>query len=135
MRDDHERFLQAGGQVAAVGMGTVEQTAEFRRSLRLPFTCLADPEKNAYRAYGLGQAKLGQIAGPRMWRLGLRAIFRGGIGRPTGDVWQMPGTFIIDSRGIIRFAHYPATSVDRPANDELIDVLRSIARGTAQAVE
>jgi hypothetical protein len=92
----------------------------------LPFVCLADPEKIAYRAFGLRQGTLGQVAGPRMWLGGLRAVVRGGIGTPQGDPWQMPGTFVVDRVGIIRFAHYGATSVDRPNNDELVRVLEGI---------
>ena len=127
MRDDHERFLRAGGQVALVGMGSVEQTAAFQQSQRLPFRCLADPEKIAYRAYGLRQGTLGQIAGPRMWLRGLKAALRGGVGIPVGDVWQMPGTFIIDREGMIRFAHYSTSTVEWPSNNELIGVLKSLA--------
>ena len=67
-----------------IGMGTVEQTAAFQQALRLPFRCLADPERIAYRAYGLRRGTLGQVAGPRMWLRGLRAIVRGGIGVPVG---------------------------------------------------
>jgi hypothetical protein len=102
VRDEHQRFVQAGGQVAMVGMGTVEQTAAFREAMRLPFRCLADPEKVAYRAFGLRQATLGQVAGPRMWLRGVKAMLRGGLGLPIGDPWQMPGTFVIDGAGETR---------------------------------
>jgi peroxiredoxin len=62
-----------------------------------------------------------------MWLRGLKAVLRGGVGIPVGDVWQMPGTFVIDREGTIRFAHYPSSSVEWPSNGELLRLLDSIA--------
>lgn len=124
MRDDYKRFLDAGGDVAVVTMGTADQTAAFRERIQLPFICLADPERVAYRAFGVPKGTFGQIAGPAVWRGGLKAVLRAGFGKPVGDVLQLQGSFIIDQHGIIRFVHLPQHSADRPTNEELIAQLR-----------
>jgi peroxiredoxin len=125
VRDDYARFQQVGGAVAVVTMGSVEQTATFRSQMALPFLCLADPERRAYHAYGLTRGRLSQIAGPAVWLGGLKAIVRGGAGKPVGDVRQLHGSFVIDRNGIVRYIHRPTNSADRPTNDELIGVIQS----------
>jgi peroxiredoxin len=124
VRDNYDRFLEAGGDVTVVTMGNVAQTAAFRDRNRLPFTCLADPERVAYKAFGVPVGTVGQIAGPAVWGGGLKAVLRAGFGKPVGDILQLHGSFIIDRDGIIRFIHLPRHSADRPTNDELIAQLR-----------
>ena len=128
MRKDYQRLRDAGGELVVVTMGNVEQTDHFRRSFDAPFTFLADSEQTAYRAYGLARGTLGQIAGPSVWLPALRALARGGSGKPVGDVRQMPGSFVIDRQGIIRHAHYPAHQADRPQPDDIVRVLQGLAK-------
>ncbi|MBP86709.1 MAG: hypothetical protein CMJ64_08335 [Planctomycetaceae bacterium] len=120
VREEYERFLEAGGDVAVVTMGTSEQTAAFRERNQLPFICLADPKRVAYEAFGVPRGTVAQVAGPAVWGGGLKAVLRAGIGKPVGDVLQLHGSFIIDRDGIVRFFHLPKNSVDRPTNEELI---------------
>ncbi len=120
VRNDYEKFLTTGGDVAVITMGTVEQTVAFRNRNELPMVCLADPERLAYRAYGVRRAGILGVAGPAVWAGGLKATLRAGIGKPIGDVMQMHGSFIVDPASIIRYAHRPKNSADQPTNDELI---------------
>ena len=123
MRKDYQRLRDAGGELVVVAMGNVEQTDQFRRSFDAPFTFLADTEQTAYRAYGLARGTLGQIAGPSVWLPAIKALARGGAGKPVGDVRQMPGSFVIDRQGIIRLAHYPTHQADRPRPDDILRAL------------
>jgi peroxiredoxin len=109
-------------------MGSPEQVAEFRRRLELPFTCLSDPERTAYQAYGLARGSLKQIAGPKVWLKGLKALLRRGAGRPAGDIMQMPGAFVIDTAGRLRLAHRSADSGDLPTVGELLSAVERIPR-------
>jgi peroxiredoxin len=129
VRDDYQRFLDAGGDVAVITMGSVEQTAVFRERNRLPFVCLADPQRIAYQAYGVPRASVMQVAGPAVWAGGLKATLRAGFAKPVGDVLQLHGSFIVDGQGVIRFIHLPAHSADQPANSELIERLKNLASG------
>lgn len=126
MRNDYERFRLADGKVAVVTMGSPQQAADFREKKRLPFPCLSDPEQNLYRAFHLPRAGFGQMAAPAVMLAGPKALFRGGLGVPRGDIKQMPGTFVIDRDGIIRLAYYSTNIADNPANDRLIEVLESL---------
>ena len=127
MRDEQKRFRDAGGEAAVVAMGTPQQAAEFRRRMNLPFVVLADAEQQLYRAFGVGRGTFAQIAGPAVWLSGAKALLRGGVGKPTGDVLQMSAAFVIDQHGIVRLAHRSVNSADNPTNDELIEKLQQIS--------
>lgn len=129
VRNDYQRFLTAGGDVAVITMGSVEQTAAFRERNRLPFVCLADPTRTAYRAYGVPRASVLQVAGPAVWAGGLRATLRAGVGKPVGDVLQLHGSFVVDTRGVIRYIHLPKHTADQSTNKELIGELKKLAGG------
>ncbi len=129
MREDYQRYRDAGAELIVATMGDVEETDRFRRKFDAPFTFLADSEQTAYRAYGLDRGTLGQIAGPRVWLPAIKALARGGTGKPVGDILQMPGTFVIDREGIVRLAHYPKHQADRPRPDDVVGVLEGISEG------
>lgn len=111
---------QAGGQVVAITMGTPAQAARFREAMQLPFPCLSDAERRAYRAYGVPLASVAQIAGLEVWAPGLRALVRGGFGRPIGDVRQLQAAFLVDTSGTVRHAHRGRNSADVPDPQTLL---------------
>ena len=127
MREDYPRIEQAGGELFVVTMGTVRQTAAFRQRLKARFVFLADPQQKVYAAYGLDRGTLLQIAGPKVWLPAIRAIARGGAGKAVGDIWQMPGAFVIDREGRVRYAHYPTNQADRPNHNEIVRTLESLS--------
>lgn len=124
MREDYECFRQAGGEVAVVTMGTPDQMAEFRKRLDLPFACFADPGRIAYQAFELAKGSIGKVAGMAVWKKSFMALLRHGGGLPVGDPMQMPGAFVIDSAGVIQFAHYPRNSADHPSHESMIKTVR-----------
>lgn len=131
VRDEYERFTAAGGQVAVVTMGGPEQARQFREYYELPFLLLSDPEQVVYRAYHVPRGGLLSVAGPSMWAAGAKSLLNRGVGKIVGDPYQLPGSFVIDRKGKIAFAHRGKTSADVPTNDELVAVLKGLAAGTS----
>ncbi len=130
MRRRKDGFDELGARVVLVGLGTVEETADFRAKFDMPFEMIADPGKRLYRAFGLKQASTGKLLSPGMAVKGVAAILRGhGVGKPQGDVRQLPGVFIIDTGGKLRYRYYAEGPADHPAPEELIAVLQSIRGG------
>lgn len=129
LRANRRRFEQAGGAVFLIGQGTEEDGRAFLNRLDLPFPCLLDPDRRAYRAFGLATATPLQIlapsAGPAFVRANLNARTRQ-RGLAGGSFWQLPGTFVVDAGGTIRFAHRNRTVADSPKNEALLEVLASI---------
>lgn len=121
MRRDHERFAALGATLAVVGQGTPHQSADFVRALDLPYPVLADPERVAFRAFGLVEGGLGAFANPGAAWAVLRAVGGGAGGGPVvGSVRQLPGAFVVDRGGILRFAKPARHAADTASTDELV---------------
>lgn len=129
MRDSYQRIEAAGGQVVAITMGSTSQAADFRQRLKLPFSCLADPQRIAYQAWQIPLAGVNEVAGLRVWAPGLRALFRGGAGLPVGDVRQLQAAFLVDTSGVVRQALRGQHSADVLSVDQLLQWLKESGRG------
>ena len=132
LREDQEGFRQAGATVVLIGQGSPEQGAGFCDRKHSPFPCLLDPDRSAYRAYGLSKGNIGVVLDPRVAVPFARANVRSETrqrGLRGGDLFQMPGTFVVDDRGVVRLAHRNRTIADSPPNRRLFEALASIRVG------
>jgi peroxiredoxin len=128
LRDDRERFEEAGASVTLIGLGSPEQASAFCAERQVQVGCVTSPDRSAHRAYGLRRGTINQVSGPRVWlpwiRNQLGERHQGRFGQ--GDVGQLPGTFVVDRAGIVRFAHRGTRSNDVPSNDEVLRAVRAI---------
>jgi peroxiredoxin len=135
LRGDRAKFKRLGANVVLIGLGTPERAKWFCEDKEIPFICVADPDVSAHRAYGLRRGSLRQVLGPQVYLRWTKARLLGDMPLPRAklgeDVMQMPGTFVIDTGGIVRYAHRNTDVTDNPPNEEVLAVLREIARKTA----
>ena len=128
LRDDRERFEEAGAGVTLIGLGSPQQASAFCAERHVGVDCVTSPDRSAHRAYGLRRGSFDQVAGPRVWLPWLRNQLgerhQGRFGQ--GDVAQLPGTFVVDPVGIVRYAHRGTRSNDVPSNEEVLRAVRSI---------
>ncbi|BBO70390.1 hypothetical protein DSCA_43200 [Desulfosarcina alkanivorans] len=125
MRREKNQFDRLGTRVVLVGLGTPEETAAFKARFKVPFDMIADPQKRLFAAFHLKRASLGGLLSVGMAAKGVSAVVRGhGMGLPKGDVRQLPGVFIIDSGGRIRFSHFARDPADHPEPEVLLAALR-----------
>lgn len=85
----HDEIKALGAEVVVIGTGTAEQARQYARRLRLPYPVAADTGRAVYTRYGLKKVLLSLI--------------------------QRSGVFLVDGKGIIRYAHVatnPAASLD-----------------------
>lgn len=121
LHEARERIAEAGFQVVLVGLGQQEHAEKFRQEFAPSFPIVCDPEKQLYSAYGLGRGSMAEMAGPGVLLKGLRAMIEGHVpGIPSGDVMQMPGVFMIDTMGAIRYAYYSKDASDHPSVESLL---------------
>jgi peroxiredoxin len=126
LRRKKKDFERLGAQVVLVGLGSVEETASFKKRFDVPFPMIADPERELFMAFRLKRASTGSLLSAGMMVRGLKAMAMGhGIGVPKGDVRQLPGVFIIDTDGRIRFSHHASGPADHPQPETLLAVLRT----------
>ena len=129
LREDQQLFREAEAEVVLVGQGSPEEGAGFCQRKHLPFPCLLDGDKSAYRAYGLRRRNLAVVVSPRIAVPFVRANLNSETrqrGLEGGDFFQMPGTFVVDVGGVILLAHRNRTIADSPPNHLLLEVLAKL---------
>ena len=114
-----------GLSLAIVTQGTPEGAKAFCSDHAPGVMCLADPERKAYRAYGLERANFWQaFLSPDIWLSNLRLWREKGWRTelpPKGqDAMQLAGTFIIGTDGRIRLPYYYDNISDHPPIDLLL---------------
>ncbi len=101
--------------------------ASYSRHSKLNFPILIDPDRDAYRSFGLGRGSVLRIYGWRAMRRYIE-IFKSdglkGLRRPTEDTLQLGGDFIVDPDGNLLYGFWGDGPDDRPSVDELISVLK-----------
>ena len=127
LRHTKSRFDEKRVQILLVGMGTREQTETFRKIFAPEFLLVCDPEARLYRAYQLKRTGLFQLASPLLFAKAMKALSSGHrMGTPQGDVFQLPGVFIIDTEGCIRYSHHSRDPADHPKPEKLLFALEKI---------
>ena len=75
---------------------------------------VADPERRIYAAFGVDRGNVLQMFGPAVWKAKRRAEAKGhGNGERVGDIWMMPGTFLVRGDRVI-WAHRHRHAADHP---------------------
>jgi peroxiredoxin len=100
LRQDHQKFVDRGAQVVAIGPHTADEVAAHLRENPTPFPLLPDPDGAVFAAYDVPS---------RLISLG-----------------QQPATFVIDRTGVIRFDAVGAQQWNIPSNATVLEVLDRI---------
>lgn len=116
---------QAGIHAAVVTQAAPDETAAFCAEYAPGLTCLADPQRQAYRAYGLGRGSLGQtLFSLHVYRSNARLRARKGwspkMPPPGQDAFLMSGVFIIGADGRVRLPYYYDDIADHPGLELLL---------------
>ena len=123
-----EEFDAAGAQIVAIFQYPAAASHDFCRGRQVPFECLGDPERVAYAEVSLGRGGLRQLLGWRVAkRLPAAARMTGSLsgGAQGADMAQLPGTFVIDTGGRVRLAHYNESSADNPEVGAILEAVRA----------
>jgi peroxiredoxin len=125
LRREKDRFEKAGAGILLVGMGSPAECADFKQKFDIPFDLVSDPEKKLYQVFGLKAMAPWQVLSPALALKGLAAIGRGhGLGKPVGDVRQLPGVFVIDTEGRIVYNRPADNAAGHPSAEEILEVLQ-----------
>ena len=118
-------FKEKNLGLVIVTQGTPEEAKAFCAERAPGVTCLADPERKAYQAYGLERANVWQsFLSLNVWRSNRRLKQERGWNTdlpPKGqDAMHMAGTFVIAPDGRIRLPYYYDDIADHPSVDLLL---------------
>ena len=136
MRQKEKEFEAADVRVVLVGLGSSGEAEAFRKALALKFPVVCDPDRRLFGAYGLKRMNLFQLASPSLMLKGVKALSQGHtMGLPRGDVYQLPGVFIIDRKGRIRYSHIGRDPADHPAAEEIVSAVNKMMKSGKQKPE
>lgn len=126
MQAEYAAFRARGAEVVAVCQAKPDVLAMHLKAEPRPFPVVADPERLAYRAFGLERGGWGMFFTWRALRRYLGLMFSGWRLRWPGtkeDVFQLGGDFVLDAAKRIVFAHRSADPGDRPTVAALLAAL------------
>lgn len=115
--------------MVVVAMGEVKHAERYCGSLAPSVSCLVQEGTKHYRTYGLEDAGFRELVSLNALKNGFKASKDGFLpGEPVGDVRMMPGSFIVDKRGIIRYVYYGKDVSDHPEVNDLVHAGAEIAQ-------
>jgi peroxiredoxin len=122
----YEEIQAAHADVVTVSFGTIYWAQAWLQETRSPFPFLMDPERDAYRAYGLESSVFRSWGPANLWYY-TKAVFqkRETFGK-RGDPHQLGGDYIIDPQGMIHLAHPSREPTDRPAIAQIVSILQTL---------
>jgi peroxiredoxin Q/BCP len=97
LRDRYEEFKERGAEVLAIAPDSLEHARRYFEMHKIPFPCLADPERKVFRQYDVKSAMI--------------------------SLGQRPGLLIIDREGIVRYAHLGWQQWELLSVDETLEQL------------
>jgi hypothetical protein len=125
-----ERFRQAGCAILIVTQAKPEVLRRFLDRHPQPFPVVGDPERAAYRAFGLERTGWLTFFKPRVLWGYIRLMLRGEkVRKPYDgeDVRQLGGDFLLNAAGRTVWSYTSADPTERPGVEEL---LRALEPGT-----
>jgi hypothetical protein len=120
-------FRSIGATVLVVSQAAPEVLAAHLKAEPQPVEVLADPERDAYRYFGLERTSWWTVAGLRSLLGYLRLMFRGWgprLPHKGEDVLQLGGDFFLDADRRLVYAYRSARPTDRPPVGELLRLMR-----------
>lgn len=117
-------FEALNARIVVISFSHPNQAHIWLNETSTPFTLLLDPERKAYRAFGLEYSLLRSWA-PKVWLRYAQLILRGSKWRGIqDDSGQLGGDVIVDSKGYIRLIRRSHDPTDRPDVQMLLTALR-----------
>ena len=107
-----------------VSFTSPDALADYEHRTSYQFPVMTDPERAAYRAFGLGRATTQRVWAWPVWKRYAQILRGTGLGalRPAiEDTHQLGGNFIIDADGILSYAYWSQGPEDRPPVQALLD--------------
>lgn len=123
-----EKYARAGLQTISIAMGQPRHARRYCGKFAPSITCLTDETTLPYRTYALQQGKLIELMSPAVVSASVRGRARGSsVGKTIGDAKMLPGTVVVDTDGIIRYACHSKHAGDHPDIEELIATANTLS--------
>jgi len=122
LADQRDQIEVLGARIVLVHMEEEGRAQELLNKMGLSdIPHISDPENILYKKFQLRRGGMFQIFGPKVWWRGILAgVVKGyGVGRESGDLFQMPGVFLLSKGRVIR-QYIHKSAADRPDYGQLV---------------
>lgn len=127
MRARERDIREAGGTIAAIGLGDRHYARMFREDAGITFPLLIDEERRAYAAADLKSASLWGLFSRETAAHRRRARAGGHRQHKLGkNPFQLGGSFVFGPGNVDRYAHISQSTGDNAPIDELLRALRAV---------
>lgn len=128
MKKFKSEFERRGVSVVVVSFAEPSKLVHYQEIHQWPFPILADPDRQAYRAFDLKRLSWFSVFSPATLLLYVKLLRKGMKQDAYGgdDIYQSGGDFLLDRQGNILFAHRSQDPADRPVAGKLLDAIDSI---------
>ena len=115
-------FDRRGVSVVIISFAEPSRLAPYQEQHRWPFTILADPQREVYRAFELKRFSWFRVFSPPVLKLYFKLRRRGLTQEPYRgeDIYQSGGDFLLDSAGKVLYAYRGRSPADRPTPEKLL---------------
>lgn len=121
LKDHFQEIVDAGLTLVQIAPSSAEEASAFAEEYELPFPITADPDGEAFTAYGLGEGTFIQLSGPKVAIRAAHAIATTGPGTtPRGNARMLPGTAIVDQNGKLRLHQAGKNASDHMTSKDLL---------------
>jgi peroxiredoxin len=129
LRGRYDEIRSRGGEVVAVGTGSVRHAAAFVADESVPFPVLVDDDARAARAASVRRVGFFRLLTDRRSREGAKRARAAGhrIHKVGRRVTQLGATFVIGPGEQVRYEHVDDHSADHAALDEVLASLPPVA--------
>jgi len=103
-KNSYSEFYTKNAEVAIIIQSPASTIQESGDVNVFPFRLIPDPKELIYRQYGVGSGNLLMIP-QSILKAFIYSIKGYRSGKQEGNTWQLPGDFVIDKEGIIRFVY------------------------------
>jgi peroxiredoxin len=132
VRSHKAEFDRRGVAIAIVSFAEPAKLLHYQEEQRWPFTMLADPQRVAYRMFGLKRLSWFHVFSAATLKLYVKLLREGWKRKRDyggGDIYQGGGDFLLDAQGNILFAHRSRDPADRPSPEKLLRELDRLEPG------
>jgi peroxiredoxin len=116
LQQTRAKIEEKGIKIVVVHMNQENEAIDFFSKYKLDdLDIISDPNRILYKSLGVKRGSLTQLFGLKVWfRFVIAGIFKGhGHGGSQGDVFQMPGMFLLKD-GTIQKVHFYDSAATRP---------------------
>jgi len=115
LRDHAADFDRLNVKIVVVTFESDVSSANYIKETTLTWPLIIDENRTLYKSYGMEDASLLDIWGPKTWLAYIKALTRGQkLKKSDADIRQRGGDVLIDPDGIVRMHHVGAGPGDRP---------------------